>query len=403
MKIRAEKIAPHRLQIIMEISREEMEKEKEKEWKRLQKTLTVSGFRPGKVPLSVVKNYFSDEEILEKTLNRTWREHLALFLKENPYELVGEPKTEMFPSDTGYTISTLWDVVPELEVGEVEGMKLEVPALPPVTEKDVEEEILQWRKNLGKIREVERPIVVGDFVTVVREGRSYTIEIPSEGIFHQRLVSRQIGDEVTLPFEDGEFPVRIEKVHEQVPLDEEEFLRRIQAKNMEEVSQKVREQLQRRRQQMQNELVQNALLAQLLRHIQKVSFPESLVQAEVESLREDVKVRFPSSEELEQYIHRNYGSWEKWEEKARERAIELLHLRHALDTIAKKKGIEVLPEELDQRIEETALAEGIRKELLRRKLTKTGNVDALEESVKRRKTLRWLLAHSQIHYQEVSR
>ena len=403
MKAKAEKIVPHRLQIILEISREEMEKEKEKEWNRIQATLSVAGFRPGKVPRSVAKNFFSEEEVLEKALNRTWREQLALFLKENPCELVGEPKTEMFPTDSGYTISTLWDVVPEVEVGEVEGMKLEVPALPPVTEKDVEAEILQWRKNLGEIREVERPIIVGDFVTIVREGKPYTIEIPSEGIFHERLVSRMPGDEVTLPFHDGEFSARIEKVYEQVPLDEEEFLRRLQAKDMQEVFQKVREQLERLREQRQNELVQDALLAQLLRHIQKVSFPESLVQAEVESLREDVKARFPSSEELENYITRNFGSWEKWEEKARERAVELLHLRLALDTIAKRKGIQVFPEELDQRIEETARAEGIRKELLTRKLQKTGDVDALEESVRRRKTLRWLLAHSQIHYQEVTR
>ncbi|MFN4182783.1 MAG: trigger factor [bacterium] len=403
MKISAQKIVPHRLQIVMEIPREEMEKEKEKEWNRILATLSVAGFRPGKVPRSVAKNYLSEEEVLEKALNRIWKEQLALFLKENPYEPVGEPKTEMFPSDTGFTISTLWDVVPEVEVGELEGMKLEVPALPPVTEKDVEAEILQWRKNLGQIREVERPILVGDFVFIVRDGKLYNIEIPPEGIFRERLVSRLPGDEVTLPFQDGEFPARIEKVYERVPLEEEEFLRRLQAKDMQEVSRKVREQLERRRQQLQNEMVQDALLAQLLRHIQKVSFPESLIQTEVESLREDVKARFPSAEELEQYITRNYGSWEKWEETARERAIELLHLRHALDTIARKKGIQVFPEELDQKIEETAMAEGIRKELLTRKLLKTGNVDALEESVRRRKTIRWLLAHSQIQYQEVSR
>jgi len=152
------------------------------EYDKLRRTVRLRGFRPGKVPVSVIKKRFGDQvraDIAERMVNQVWREAIGTV------EAAGQPKlVERGELKGGHDFSFVIevDVRPEVELGEYTGMDIEYVRR-EVAESDIDQMVQVKLASLRRIQEVEedRGVLAGDFVLTgltLTDGEEEVIEEP---------------------------------------------------------------------------------------------------------------------------------------------------------------------------------------------------------------------------------
>jgi len=115
----------------------------------------VPGFRPGKIPMSVVRNRFAKEiqdEVVSRVLGQSFRE----VVQEKGVDPVGEPKLEHldpFIDGAPMKYKARFEVKPRIELGEYRGLAIDDPKI-EVAENDVEAMIERLRLSVSHLRPV---------------------------------------------------------------------------------------------------------------------------------------------------------------------------------------------------------------------------------------------------------
>jgi trigger factor len=150
----------------VELPAEGFEQAVENRLANLARTVKMPGFRPGKVPLRIVKSQYgaqAKQEALEEAVQSSLYEALS---KEN-LRPAGAPSVEFLPLEEGkgpkYTVT--FEVMPEIELADMSGTKIEIPVA-EITEEDVDKTIERIRGQRQEWKEVERAAKDGDQVIV---------------------------------------------------------------------------------------------------------------------------------------------------------------------------------------------------------------------------------------------
>ena len=185
----------------------------------LRKQAKIKGFRPGKVPRSIITNYYKDyiEDELKK---RMVQSTMGDVLGEAKVDPITEPLINFIEEEgrQGYTLEC--EVVPEIELPSYKGIEVEVEAI-NVTDDDVEKRIdgLQHMHAEMINREGDSGAQSGDFVVIKYQGylngepvkgvgtEAYPLELGSTTLmpeFENALIGMKIGEEkeVELTFQD---------------------------------------------------------------------------------------------------------------------------------------------------------------------------------------------------------
>lgn len=134
---------------------------------RLARTVKMSGFRPGKVPMSLVqKNYGPQvfDEVISSTVERSFTEAVT----ENKLRVAGFPNIEQKSNvDTpdNFEFIATFEVFPEVEVGDLSGVAIERPAI-TVGDADIDRTIEVLQKQRATYEPVKRAAKKGDQVSV---------------------------------------------------------------------------------------------------------------------------------------------------------------------------------------------------------------------------------------------
>ena len=149
---------------------EKLNDEVDKRLKRIARTARLDGFRPGKVPLSIIRQRYSGpvrQEVFGELIESTFYDAL----KEQDLKPAGEPKIEPIDAAVhdgpGYT--AVFEVLPEFELADVSAISVKRPVA-QVTEEDLDSMIEKLRKQRVTWNRVERPAAEGDQVKVSFEG-----------------------------------------------------------------------------------------------------------------------------------------------------------------------------------------------------------------------------------------
>jgi trigger factor len=155
----------------------------------------IPGFRPGKVPLGIVRTRFAkdiQEQVIERLLPQTFYEAIA----DKGLELVGEPRLDhMDPYIEGAPVKykAEFQVKPRFELGEYRGLVIDDPKI-EVADHDVENMIERLREQASAYRpETERGLEEGDFAMIEMTTSGEGIEAETRG-GHFRL-----GEETPMP------------------------------------------------------------------------------------------------------------------------------------------------------------------------------------------------------------
>ena len=131
------------------------------------KTARLKGFRPGKVPPKVVRQYYGGQvrdEVLTELIRSTYSRAIAQ-QKLNP---AGGPRIEPLPAPDGaehFSYRATFEVYPEIALAPLESLSVEVPKV-DVGAEDVTAMIEKLRAQRAAWEPVERAAAAGDRVVV---------------------------------------------------------------------------------------------------------------------------------------------------------------------------------------------------------------------------------------------
>jgi trigger factor len=157
----------------MEVSvpRERIEQAIDERLKRVSRTAKLKGFRPGKVPLKVVKQQFG-AQVRQEVLSDLMQTSFAEAVSQEKLNPAAGPRIEPLSvgPDEDLRYRATFEVFPEIELQGVEGLAVVRPAA-EVIDADVDAMVLNLREQRPRFEVVERESREGDRVTMDFEGQ----------------------------------------------------------------------------------------------------------------------------------------------------------------------------------------------------------------------------------------
>lgn len=300
---------------------ERVENEVDSRLRRLGRTAKVKGFRPGKVPFSVIRQQYGPqarEDVLQDLLRQTYGEAL----QQEKLRPAGAPTIDpvsMEPGE-GLRYTATFEVYPEVTLKKTEGLKIE-RATAEVADSDVEAMIEKMRKQRGEWETAERAAKLGDRVVIDFEGKLKGEDFPGnkgekmpvelgEGRmvedFEKNLTGVAAGDEKTF---DVKFPKDYHaddlkgqkvkftvKVHEvqalRLPELDEEFCKQfgVAEGGIEKLREDVRAHMERELAAALRKQGKEQLLDALV-EANRIELPNALVDEEIHTMQHDMAKR----------------------------------------------------------------------------------------------------------------
>lgn len=171
MQVSVEQLEGLERRVTVQVPAETVEKEIQNRLQSLSRKARLDGFRPGKVPLKIIKRMYGvqvRQEVVGETMERSFYDALQ---QENLLP-IGSPRVEPVNVAEGEQLEyqATFEVLPEFSPKEIAGRTIRRPVA-EVNDADVENMIEALRKQRAEWSEVERPARTGDRLTISFEGK----------------------------------------------------------------------------------------------------------------------------------------------------------------------------------------------------------------------------------------
>ncbi|MEX0823832.1 MAG: trigger factor [Balneolaceae bacterium] len=218
-------------EITLKANREDLSPKFDKAFKKYQSQIQMPGFRPGKVPIGLVKKRFGKDIEMEEINSYVQEVYEKEIVPE--HEPVGETQmTDLKWENDELKVTFKVGAKPEFELTDLEKISID-KMVHDVTDEEVEEEIERTLERQGNWEEVDGEIteesrVVVDAVTLDKDGNllegekdeNQKLDLRQEGAkdFKENLVGKKSGDKVQMEIGEGDdkdrFEVHVKKAEQ---------------------------------------------------------------------------------------------------------------------------------------------------------------------------------------------
>jgi trigger factor len=424
VKVEVENLSEVKRKLMIEVPSNEVTEEVDRAYRQLGKSAKVKGFRPGKVPRSILEMYYR-KQIEEEVSDALVRRSLNEALKEKDLEPVHLSWPEPPPAAVAgedYRYSVELEVTPEFTAEDYLELELSAPQV-EVTDEEVEgrlEEVRQQNALLKPPLE-SRPAKEGDFV--VHDYQAYFAGQPAEagkaegtyvevgsGKFNADFENHLIGltegaesrfavdlpDDFANPLLAGksvDFQVKIHEVKEKVVPDLDDTFAKNLGGNFQTLADlraAVREDIIKGKERERQAVLENQVQDQLLaRHPFEV--PPSLIQQEQENMFRE------QWERLSQYgVKPEQMDHTKMLEAIKPMAERRSRVKILLGRIADQEGLEVDDAEVEATLARIAVHSGREVTEVRKFYQERDLTGALKRQLRDEKTMKLLLDKAKI-------
>ena len=390
------------------------------------KTAALPGFRPGKVPVSLLKKQYGQAlfgEAVEAAVNTS----TAKAIEDRGLKPALQPRVDLKQLEEGKDVE--FEVVVEVlpEIGkldfsgiELERLKAEVPA------KDIDEALDRIAKANREQKPVDppRPAQKGDAIKLDFVGsvdgvefpggtaNDYTLELGSASFipgFEDQLMGAEVGKavdvKVTFPAEygapelagkDAVFKCTIKEIQEFVdkPADDD-LAKKNNFENLEAMRKAVGERIGQDYSQISRTMIKRQLLDKLA-ETHKFMVPEGLVEGEFNAIWQRIEEAKKKGEKLE-------DDEEKMRKEYREIAERRVRLGLLLADIGRSNSIDVTPEELNQAVMREAMRyQGQERQVLEFFSKNAEAKDQLRAQIFEEKTVEFILELAKVSEKSVT-
>ena len=289
---------------------------------QLAKTQRINGFRPGKVPVSVIKKRYG-QAVRQEVAGDVMQQNFYQAIVQEKINPAGMPSFELTKDQDGEDLEFVakFEVYPEVEVKGVDDIEIEKTVV-EIADEDLDNMLETLQKQHGEWKEVKRKArkddrMVIDFVGTIDgeefdggKAEDFTLELGKDRMipgFEKPLVGAKKGEEVivdvtfpedyhaeALKGKEAQFTVNVKKVEGlTLPKVDEEFAKLfgIEDGDVEALKAEVRKNMERELGQTLKTQLKEEVIAKLLEK-NELDLPAALVDQEVNALREQAKQRF---------------------------------------------------------------------------------------------------------------
>jgi trigger factor len=433
MKVDVEDISTVKKTLRVEIPEEEVAREVDKAYGTLKSNVRIKGFRPGKVPRSILERRFNKEmckEVSGQLIQNSYGEALS----QAELAPVGEPDIDRPDLERGkpYRYSVTIEVRPPIEDLNLKELKLK-EKVHTVTDEEVEVQLKMVQKRGAELKTVDedRPVEKEDVVIVDYEGfrdgqpfeparktENFQVEIGSgrmlEG-FEQQLVGMR--PKTTKEFQvrfpddyynkdlagiDVTFKVTLKEIQKEVlPQIDDEFAKSLgDYQTVDELREAIRDELKRSYKAQSKRQLREDILGVLIEQTD-FELPEGPVRAELAALVRD-------AQNVMAYKGVPPGDTDPTEEglskKLRPLAERRVREYLLLQKVIQQEEIDLTDERLDEAYEE--LSSVVKQPVETIKELHDSDQEAYElfrQKALEKQVIKWIADHSQIERVEVDK
>ncbi len=389
MNISVERLPECKARLSAEIPAETVEKTRKQIIASYVQQAKVPGFRPGKIPVSVIEKKYAApiEDELKDRLSRSayqeanTKEKLAILG-------ISQVEREQFEADGSYMLAVEVVTEPEVEIAEYKGIPVEIQKI-EVTDTMVEDYLKNMAKQQSVPTDVDRASKPGDLVVAdytatldgeplmdkldkeagpLAKGSSHWIDVPEEGEeprefipgISQHVTGLKAGDTKQFDAEFAEdFPIEavagktvsydltVTQVKErEIPEINDEHAKAMGAESLEALKENVRGQFEQQQKRTRDQMIDNQILTHLNEEM-TFDIPQHIVFNETQRQVNQMVSRGYEQGMSEQDIEQNQADLLKSAETQAKNNVKTMFI---LDEIAEKEGLTVAEEEVSQRI-----------------------------------------------------
>lgn len=170
MQVSVENISKLERRMQVQVPAERVSREIATRLKELSRTVRLKGFRPGKAPLTVIRQQFG-QRVHREVIGELLQSSFSEAVQEKHLAPAGDPhiETQSVAEGQDLTYVATFEVLPEVRLAPIEDLAVE-RTVAELTEADVDLMIERLRKQQMRYSAVSRPASDGDRVTIDFEG-----------------------------------------------------------------------------------------------------------------------------------------------------------------------------------------------------------------------------------------
>jgi len=371
------------------IKNQDLEVKKDKIAKKIAKTAKIQGFRPGKVPVKVVKKMYG-EDIKRDAINEAVKEILDEGIKAlGVEEILGEPEIVKFDeNDNGIDVEIKVYTKPEIKIEEEYKECVPTVEVSEISEEEINKELEELAKAESATKVSDKEVVQkGDVAVIDFKGyidgkpmengsaEAYSLELGSNSFipgFEEQIEGMKVGEtkkiKVTFPENYGakeiagkeaEFDVTLQEIQEKVPAEiNDEFAKKYlgdENANVETLKEYIKNNIENRKKAEIFAPKKEEILECLVKKYE-IDIPEGIVEKEIDVMLNNEAAKLTPAEIKE--LQEKPEKLEEFRNKFKDEAKDRVKLTFIIDEIAKKENIEVSDNEITQVIYYEALMQG---------------------------------------------
>ncbi len=362
-------------------TREDLNPRFEKAFREYRKKINMPGFRPGQVPVSIVKKRFGKEiesEEINNFIQEVFKEEVV-----PKFSPVGEPRFEdMKWNDGELEVKLEIGVKPEFELKDIASFKID-KMVHDVTDDEVEEELKHslerggtWKESEAKIDENSRVTV--DAVPLDKDGepgdqdqdtdKELDLSDDENKEFQEALKGAKKGDEVKVTLGEGDdaesFQLTVKKVMKlELPELDEEFVKEAtkgEVTSVDDYRSRIKSQIQNYYDQVSNDMLKQEIMDQLIEAHPDIEVPAVLLKR-----FQDAYVDRMKQQQQGQPMPEDFNE-EEYRESIKEDAEREARWAFIIEELGKKfDDIEINEEDIDARLASEAARYGLPVEMVK--------------------------------------
>lgn len=372
MRVEREELNPCTVVLKVTCSPEQVQAGVKKAIKQLSKRFKVPGFRPGTAPIGVLEQMLSPQDIdsfaQEETINAAYK----AAIQQEGLQVIDQAQIQSVDFDRSqdkceFTVKV--PLAPQVVLGSYKGIKAEKYKV-EVSEEEIGRQVDELRSRSGKKKAVDRGIKEGDNALVnikvegaEGDGRNFMVvagqTFPDLDTALHGMKTDDIKS-VELTFPDGfaeadlagqtkKCTVTVRSVSAlEMPELDDEFAKSLQVENVDELKDRIRENIkfakERMAQEMLNERILQALLANSTVHVADTQW-ETVAEKRLAEIREELKQQGAT---LEQYAQQNGMTEEEFVEAQRTEAKVQVQRAVVLQEIFNREGLKITDKDTNE-------------------------------------------------------
>ena len=424
MKIEIEEVGPCKKLLKIEIPKETIEGEWQKQLREVARMAKVPGFRKGKAPRKLLEKNYGDK-IVDDVKRAVVSDSYQQAIEKNKLSPVGDPDISDIDLELGKPLKfeiTL-EVLPTFELGEYKGLQLKRKPV-AVTDEDIGkalETISKQKAQLivvktGKVKEedfiicdcevgINSEVVWSDQELEVMVSGSHVAEINVSDL-KDRLVGTKSGDKISVDVELGDnfsveqhrnksakMEISIKEIKRpKSPKIDDELAKQVGYDSLGELKEFMSQRLEMEKKRMAEGEMQEQISSKLI-EMADFEMPEDMIKhhtnERLHKYQHDLVNKGTPQEEIEKHT-------EDMKSASEESVVRDFKMSLVLEHIAEKERIFVTEDDVNRKISEMAGMYGLDAAGMKKQLEKMNSMSNLRHQLRETKTLNLLMKEANI-------